>query len=457
MKLIANWGDRGRLRRLIWAAGGVLIWGALLHASHPSAPAPARAVWPLAQPTAPGAGATPGLSPSANASAVASAVASANAAASAAASAAANAGSAGHWQRQAQGLIPMPAHTPAAHASSLVAQPAGHAQALWAFWFAGTRESAADVGIAAAAWSRSQQRWGAARWVLERAQAGAALGWGVRRLGNPVGWRDASGRVHLFVVGTGLGGWAASRIIHLRQQQPSGTPLEQVTFVVQRALPLGWLWNTSHLVRTAPLALADGGMALPVYAELGHKFALLLRFDAQGRWLGQTPIGRNPDRLQPTLLATGPAQWQALMRTQGPAHRIARADSADAGAHWRDAGDLPLANPDASVAALSLRPDWHVLAANLITQGRHRLDLAQGLGPADAPWQTLDVLAQGAPGTEFSYPALAWVDGALWVSYTEQRTRIAWSRWVWASAGGGAADGPGPTALAAAALGGGRP
>ena len=42
----------------------------------------------------------------------------------------------------------MPANTPAAHASTLLALPASHPSALLAFWFAGTRESAADVQIA---------------------------------------------------------------------------------------------------------------------------------------------------------------------------------------------------------------------------------------------------------------------------------------------------------------------
>jgi len=43
----------------------------------------------------------------------------------------------------------MPDGTPAAHASSLLPMPPGHASSLIAFWFAGTRESAADVQIAA--------------------------------------------------------------------------------------------------------------------------------------------------------------------------------------------------------------------------------------------------------------------------------------------------------------------
>ena len=44
-------------------------------------------------------------------------------------------------------------------------------------------------------------------------------------------------------------------------------------------------------------------------------------------------------------------------------------------------------------------------------------------------WRRLAMLAEGGPGSEYSYPAMAWADGALWLSYTDQRQRIAWQRW----------------------------
>jgi predicted neuraminidase len=186
--------------------------------------------------------------------------------------------------RQAGGAIPMPANTPAAHASSLLALPPTHAAALMAFWFAGARESAPDVQIAASQFDRASGRWTPARFVLNRQDLGDGLGFAVRRLGNPVAWLDPQGRIHLFVVATGLGGWAAARIVHLRQR--GGSDLAQLSFAPVQVLPLGWLWNTSFLVRNAPLPLADGGMVLPVHFELGIKYPLALRFDAAGRYLG---------------------------------------------------------------------------------------------------------------------------------------------------------------------------
>ena len=114
-------------------------------------------------------------------------------------------------------------------------------------------------------------------------------------------WRDSQGRIRLFVVATGLGGWDASRILHLRQSN-QGQDFAALSFAVQRVLPLSWLWNTSFLVRTAPLPLKDGGMTLPVYFELGLKYPEALRFNASGEFLGTVRISSRNHLLQPTLV-----------------------------------------------------------------------------------------------------------------------------------------------------------
>jgi len=340
--------------------------------------------------------------------------------------------SAGVLQPLARGTIPMPANTPAAHASSLVALPAGDAHALLAFWFAGSKESAPDVGIAMAGFERSSGQWSAAHWVVTRQALGQQLGFAVRRIGNPVAWRDAQGRVHLFVVATGLGGWAASRIVQLRttnwplaQQQQA---LAAMQFDVVRVLPLSWLFNTSTLVRTAPLALADGGMVLPVYFELGYKYPVALRFDAQGALLGQTRMSARTHVLQPTLLPLDARHWLALLRDNRAQGHVAVAQTQDGGAHWQDLPDLALTNPDASVAALAGAPGQFWLAHNSAPGSRQVLDLSAS--DDGLQWTLAQRLAQGQSGQEFSYPALVWAQDSLWVSYTDQRTRIAWQRFA---------------------------
>lgn len=331
-------------------------------------------------------------------------------------------------QRQGQGHIPMPTDTPAAHSSSLLAMPAKHPDAVMAFWFAGTRESAPDIGIAASGFERTTQQWRAARFVVNRQTLGQQLGFGVRRLGNPVAWLDGQGRVHLFVVATGPGGWAASRIVQLRQSQADQT-LEQLTLEVVRVLPLSWWFNVSFLVRTAPMPLQDGGMVLPVYFELGLKYPVALRFDARGELLDMARISARPHMLQPALVALGESNWLALMRDQRRDGRVTAAQTLDAGLHWQDLPDLALTNPDASVAAIALTPGQLWLAHNSSVGSRHLLDLSHS--PEGQSWQLVLRLAQGSGTDEYSYPALAWADNSLWVSYTDQRKSIAWQRFAW--------------------------
>jgi len=327
----------------------------------------------------------------------------------------------------ARGRIPMPANTPAAHASTLLAMPADHPSALLAFWFAGSKESAPDVQIAASHFDRATQQWSPARFVVDRFLGRYRLGFALRRLGNPVAWRDGQGRIHLFVVATGLGGWAAGRIMHLVQID-RGHDFSSLAFRPERVLPLSWLWKTSHLVRAMPLALADGGMVLPVYFELGIKYPVALRFDASGEFRGMVRISTRGHLLQPTLLARSETDWLALMRDNSLDRKIGLAQTLDGGQHWQDLPYLPLANPDASVSGLALAPGLMVLAHNPLADSRSVLDLS--VSQDGLQWTYLRTLERGDASSEYSYPSMTWADNSLWVSYTDQRRAIAWQRFA---------------------------
>ncbi len=328
-------------------------------------------------------------------------------------------------QPVARGAIPMPEGAAAAHASNLLAMPAAHSAALTAFWFAGDRESAPNVQIAASQFDRASQQWLPARFVVDRHVMGEQLGFGLRRLGNPVSWLDAAGRMHLFVVATGWGGWAAGRILHLVQSSVDNH-LAALEFVPVRVLPLSWLWNTSFLVRNAPLSLADGGMVLPVHFEIGIKYPMALRFDKAGEFMGMVRLSQRSHMLQPTLLAQSASHWVALMRDTRREGRITTVQTDDGGRHWSDLPDLALVNPDAAVAGLALAPGLAVLAHNSSPYSRDRLDLSASVDALH--WLPLQPLAHGVEGDEYSYPAMAWSGDALWVSYTDHRRSIAWQR-----------------------------
>ena len=339
------------------------------------------------------------------------------------------------YQVVREGLIPMPEGVPAAHASSLVALADKHPwhgeKALAAFWFAGTRESGADVQIAASTFDRGRQVWDTPTWVVNRHDMAKQMGIQIRRIGNPVAWSDGQGRLHLFVVATGLGGWAASRVVHLTEQ----TPLE---FRVVRTLPLTALtpaFNTSTLVRTVPLPLSDGGALLPLYFEIGTQYSVAVRLDSTGQMQSITRMTQRRNVLQPSLVAHSPTHWSALMRDHSAAKKVAHTETFDAGEHWHDAPDLALSNADSSVAALRLSTGSVMLAHNPAGRGREVLLLSTSVDMPSS-WSTR-TLVDGAKSDEYSYPTLIEVPASnglsktppdVWLSYTHMRKSIAYKQ-----------------------------
>ena len=319
----------------------------------------------------------------------------------------------------------MPEGMAAAHASTLLPMPIGHTAQLLVFWFSGDRESGPNVQIAASEYQRATQQWSPARFVVNRFVVGNQLGFGLRRLGNPVAWLDGRGRINLFVVATGWGGWAASRVLHLRQSS-AGSTLAELRFDPVRVLPMSWLWNTSFLVRNAPLTLADGGMVLPVHFELGSKYPASARFGSNGDFQGMVRLSRRPFLLQPSLVMQSPTAWLALLRDERPQGKVGVSRTEDGGLHWTDLPDLALDNPDASVAGLGLAAGHMLLAHNPSTSSRGSLELSRSTDGRQ--WERMRTLERGAHHDEFSYPAMAWVDDSLWLSYTVERQRIAWQR-----------------------------
>jgi predicted neuraminidase len=67
-----------------------------------------------------------------------------------------------------------------------------------------------------------------------------------------------------------------------------------------------------------------------------------------------------------------------------------------------------------------------VLAHNSLPDSRSVLDLS--LSQDGIEWPVTQTLERQEVPSEFSYPAVAWADNSLWVSYTDQRRAIAWQR-----------------------------
>jgi len=315
--------------------------------------------------------------------------------------------------------IPAPHGMPSAHASTLTPLPGNR---MLAFWWAGSRESGPDVKVFASTWANGA--WSAPWVVASRASLSAELGYGVRRIGNPVAWTDRNGKIHLYVVATGLGGWAAARIAHIVSQDHGAT------FRVRRVLPTSPLFNTSALVRTAPLALNDGGWWLPVYFEIGNKYPMLMAFDADGNPTSLARIGQSTSTLQPAIVAVSQTEVRALLRDDSDQRRMQHASSLDGGASWQDLPALDLPNHNTSMAALRLPGGQFLMLHNHAADDASarsvlRLSISQDM----RSWRTVADVARGKVGDEFSYPTMQLVGDELHITYTWQRQAIAHHRY----------------------------
>ena len=172
-----------------------------------------------------------------------------------------------------------------AHASAITNVSSVSDKDFMLLYFAGSREGARDVGIYQSFFTfeshnkathnksvESLGSWSEPHRLLDAQKLSQLSGKFIKKLGNPIAFVDRQNRVHLFVVGVSLGGWATSKIYWLRLD----STLSNLSFV--KELHLSPFFNFSHLVRTPPMLKEDGGFILPIYHELANKYPLLLDF-----------------------------------------------------------------------------------------------------------------------------------------------------------------------------------
>ena len=187
-------------------------------------------------------------------------------------------------------LITAPENT--LHSSSLVQTKRG----VMALFFAGSREGAADVKIYQSFYDAQNNEWSKAQSILDAKTLSKMSGKFIKKLGNPLAFEDINGRVHFFVVGVSLGGWATSKVYQLEFD-------ENLKPKFKGELKLGAFLNFSHLVRTPAIVLDEGGFILPLYHELARKYALLGFFDEEANLLFTKRINTLKNQLQASLLA----------------------------------------------------------------------------------------------------------------------------------------------------------
>ena len=307
----------------------------------------------------------------------------------------------------------LPRAAASAHAVTLAQRSDG---SLIAAWFAGSREGAGDVAIYSSVYDKNA--WSTPQRIVDRQRVEHDTQRLIRKLGNPLLWRDTHNVLHLWFVSVSYGGWAGSAINHM-QSNDDGQHWSAATRIVSSPF-----WNLSTLVRNPPLALAGGGIALPAYHEFVNKRPEWLRFDANLTLIDKARIPDSAHTLQPAAVALDEHRVLALLRDTGPAHRIQSAYDEAAGSHWSPAAATAIPNPNAAIALLRLADGSLLLACNPLEANRNQLALLRSRDDG-RHWSAPVIIEQGAADDEFSYPALLQDDaGIVHLAYTWKREAI---------------------------------
>ena len=308
------------------------------------------------------------------------------------------------------------------HAASLIALKDG---AVRAFWFAGSREGAADVSIYSAVFDPRASSWSAPTVVMDRVGAETGLSRYIAKLGNPVPSRMADGRLQLFFVTVSIGGWAGSSISSIMSDD------EGLTWNNPQRLISSPLINLSTLVKSPAVLFTDGRLGLPAYHEWIGRFGEFLRVDA-GQVIDKRRMSSGRGAIQPLVFVNSAQEGTAYFRqtrSSSQAKQVPVSQTQNAGQSWQVAEDLPMANPNSALAGLQFNNGVRILVLNNIETGRYRLSLFMS-DPKSNQWQVIEVLEddEALPDQnrkEFSYPYLISVDGNdAHLVYTWDRKKI---------------------------------
>jgi predicted neuraminidase len=185
--------------------------------------------------------------------------------------------------------------------------------------------------------------------------------------------------------------------------------------------------------------MADGGVLLPTYFELGIKYPTLLRLNANGELVQSRDavvrMAGNLKSLQPSVVVASSTNATAYLRDNSDQKKLRFVQTTDGGKSWQDvpssqglvgeAGADFVINPDSSALALRVG-DQTLLIHNPQTSGRHRLVIE---GSKDGlrgfkRFATLEYEPEKLDDVEFneySYPSAVVMGKQLHVSYTYQK------------------------------------
>lgn len=300
---------------------------------------------------------------------------------------------------------------PSSHCACITETPGGD---LLCVWYAGSRESAADVALMIARWNRAEGQWSEPRLLLDTRN---------RPDGNAVLHCEGSGELWLFHDVIEGHGWDDAMLYVRTSDDEGATWSGSGPFHSQPGM----------MVRNRLLVLSDGRWLLPAYHERSWQSFCYLSDDGGAVWQRSEPMPSPVSLIQPAVVERSDGSLLAYLRTGGEERRVWASVSHDRGRTWSECAPTGLRNPNSGLDVARLREGQLVLVCNNVAEGRTPLHVA--LSPDEgASWPTIRELETG-PG-EYSYPSvLQDSEGLVHVVYTYRRESIkhVWFEPAWLS------------------------
>jgi predicted neuraminidase len=299
---------------------------------------------------------------------------------------------------------------PSCHASTIARASDG---TLVCAWFGGTHEKHPDVGIWLSRRGIGQQKW--SRPVLV-AKITPVAHW------NPVLFVMPDNTLHLwFKVGATIPNWITWTMV----SEDNG-----VTWGGLRELVEDDTDGGRGPVKNKPILLSDGTILAGASTEQGTWEAFVDRSEDGGATWERTPnidrtaLGAEHGCIQPTLWESSPGYTHAFVRSS--CGYLPRTDSIDNGKTWSPLHQTDIPNNNSGVDIARLEDGTLALVLNPVSEDwgkRSPLSLWVSRDNG-ATWPEKWDIANGVGG-EFSYPAIVAHGQEVFVTYTHERTQIA--------------------------------
>lgn len=304
------------------------------------------------------------------------------------------------------------------HVSSIAALDNGRIACVW---YQGSREGARDVSIYLALYDASSGSWSTPQVLVTREQAEQELNRSVKKLGNPLLFRDSEKRLWLIYASVFVGGWSGTSL-NYKVSEDDGR-----TWSRSRKMVLGPFFNIAENVKNKGLNLSDGSFLIPAYHEFIRQFPLIIRLTPYGDDLRyeawKIPTGRKA--IQPALVHESNGSLVAFFRNMEKRkdRYILTARSSDLGRTWSPLQDTDAPNPNSGFDVIRMDDGAYLAAVNNSFDNRSNLTLMIS-DDQGKHWKTVTML-DNAPGKKYAYPSFCRDSyGNYHVTYTHEDSRI---------------------------------